>query len=186
MFADRTAPAVPPTAGRCSPNAPDRSSLTTAIYGLGGLGVVSLTRLLSQALQSCYARTATVESRGIAQRRAPVRATVRAGRAVRSASAPAECVNLVVALEASEALRATLEGKVLRLTQKAGVDGRLFGSVTTHDISEGLTKMGHKIAKSQVRLPNGPLKTVGDHTVSVAPHTDVVAEITVQVIGEQA
>lgn len=88
-------------------------------------------------------------------------------------------------LAAAQALREALEGKVLRLSQKAGVDGRLFGSVTTHDIAEGLVKMGHKIAKSQVRLPNGPLKTVGDHTVSVAPHTDVVAEITVQVSAEQ-
>jgi large subunit ribosomal protein L9 len=89
-------------------------------------------------------------------------------------------------LAAAEALRDSLQGKVVRLTQKAGVDGRLFGSVTTADIAEGLTKLGHKIVKSQVRLPNGPLKTVGDHPISVAPHTDVVAEITVQVVGEQA
>jgi large subunit ribosomal protein L9 len=89
-------------------------------------------------------------------------------------------------LAAAEALRDSLQGRVVRLTQKAGVDGRLFGSVTTADIAEGLTKLGHKIVKSQVRLPNGPLKTVGDHPISVAPHTDVVAEITVQVVGEQA
>jgi large subunit ribosomal protein L9 len=69
----------------------------------------------------------------------------------------------------------------VRIAQKAGVDGRLFGSVTNADIAEALTKMGLAVQKSQVRLPNGPLKTVGDHPVSVAPHTDVVAELTVSV-----
>ncbi len=89
-------------------------------------------------------------------------------------------------LSEAEALRESIQGKTVRISQKAGVDGRLFGSVTNADIAEGLVKMGVKIVKSQVRLPNGPLKTVGDHAVSVAPHTDVVAEITVQVVGEQA
>jgi large subunit ribosomal protein L9 len=74
----------------------------------------------------------------------------------------------------------------VRISQKAGVDGRLFGSVTNADIAEGLTKMGFAILKSQVRLPNGPLKVTGDHAVSVSPHTDVLAEITVQVVGEVA
>jgi hypothetical protein len=64
----------------------------------------------------------------------------------------------------------------VRIAQKAGVDGRLFGSVTNADIAEALTKMGLAVQKSQVRMPNGPLKTVGEHTVSVAPHTDVVVE----------
>ena len=89
-------------------------------------------------------------------------------------------------LSEAEALRESIQGKTVRISQKAGVDGRLFGSVTNADIAEGLVKMGVKIVKSQVRLPNGPLKTVGDHAVSVAPHTDVVAEIIVQVVGEQA
>jgi large subunit ribosomal protein L9 len=75
---------------------------------------------------------------------------------------------------------------VLRISQKAGVDGRLFGSVTNSDIAEGLTKMGLPILKAQVRMPNGPLKVTGDHNVTVSPHTDVVAEITVQVVGEVA
>ena len=79
-----------------------------------------------------------------------------------------------------------LAGTTVKLTQKAGVDGRLFGSVTNHDIADELNKLGYKVAKSQVRMPNGPIKTVGDSTVSVAPHTDVVVEITVTVYGESA
>lgn len=87
-------------------------------------------------------------------------------------------------LAAAQALGAQMAGKVVRVTQKAGVDGRLFGSVTNHDIAEGLTKMGLSVAKSQIRMPTGPLKVVGEHTVSVAAHTDVVVEITVQVVPQ--
>ncbi len=79
-----------------------------------------------------------------------------------------------------------LAGTTLKLTQKAGVDGRLFGSVTNHDIAEELVKQGYKVAKSQVRMPNGLIKTTGDSTVSVALHTDVVVDITVTVYGETA
>ena len=79
-----------------------------------------------------------------------------------------------------------LAGTTVKLTQKAGVDGRLFGSVTNFDIAEELNKQGYKVAKSQVRLPNGPIKVVGDNTVSVSLHTDVVVEITVTVYGETA
>lgn len=79
-----------------------------------------------------------------------------------------------------------LAGTTVKLTQKAGVDGRLFGSVTNHDISEELGKLGYPVVKSQVRMPNGPIKTVGDSTVSVALHTDVVVDITVTVYGETA
>jgi ribosomal protein L9 len=64
--------------------------------------------------------------------------------------------------------------------------GRLFGSVTNFDIAEELTKMGFPVAKAQVRMPNGPIKTVGDSTVTVALHTDVVVEINVTVYGETA
>jgi large subunit ribosomal protein L9 len=87
-------------------------------------------------------------------------------------------------LAAAQALQEQLSGKVVRISQKAGVDGRLFGSVTNADIADSLTKMGFAIAKAQVRMPNGPLKVVGDHPVSVSPHTDVVAEITVQVVAQ--
>ena len=87
-------------------------------------------------------------------------------------------------LAAAQAVGEALAGKTVRIAQKAGVDGRLFGSVTNADIAEALSKAGNAIAKSQVRLPNGPLKTVGEHPVSVAPHGDVVVEITVHVVAQ--
>ena len=87
-------------------------------------------------------------------------------------------------LAAAQALGEMLSGLTVTISQKAGVDGRLFGSVTNHDIAEALGKSGFQIAKAQVRLPNGPLKAVGEFPVSVAAHTDVVAEITVKVVGE--
>jgi large subunit ribosomal protein L9 len=87
-------------------------------------------------------------------------------------------------LDAAKSLGEQLAGRSVRIVQKAGVDGRLFGSVTNHDIADGLTKMGLAVQKAQVRLPNGPLKTVGDHVVTVAPHGDVVAEVTVQVVAQ--
>ena len=79
-----------------------------------------------------------------------------------------------------------LGGTVIKLTQTAGVDGRLFGSVTNADIAEELGKQGYKVLKSQVRMPNGQIKVVGDSSVTVSLHTDVVAEITVTVYGESA
>jgi len=85
-----------------------------------------------------------------------------------------------------QALGAKLGGTTIKLTQKAGVDGRLFGSVTNYDIAEELVKAGYKVAKAQVRMPNGPIKVVSESTVSVALHTDVVVEITVSVYGESA
>ena len=87
-------------------------------------------------------------------------------------------------LAAATALGESLSGKTVRIAQKAGVDGRLFGSVTNADIAEALTKLGFAIAKSQIRLPLGPLKTVGEFSVNVAPHTDVVVEVSVQVVAE--
>ena len=72
------------------------------------------------------------------------------------------------------------------MTQKAGVDGRLFGSVTNFDIAEELGKQGFPVQKAQVRMPNGPIKTVSDSSVSVALHTDVVVDINVSVYGETA
>ena len=87
-------------------------------------------------------------------------------------------------LAAAQAVGDKLSGKVVTIAQKAGVDGRLFGSVTNADIAEGLAKLGFDIAKSHVRLPTGPLKTVGEHPVSVAAHTDVVVEVTVKVVPQ--
>ena len=85
---------------------------------------------------------------------------------------------------AAQSVGEKLAGQSVTVQQKAGVDGRLFGSVTNFDIAEGLKKLGFEIQKSQIRLPNGPLKIVGDHPVSVAPHTDVVVDITVHVVAE--
>ena len=89
-------------------------------------------------------------------------------------------------LAEGKALGEKLAGTTVKVTQKAGVDGRLFGSVTNYDIAEELNKNGYKVVKAQVRMPNGPIKMIGDSTVSVALHTDVVVEITVSVYGETA
>jgi large subunit ribosomal protein L9 len=89
-------------------------------------------------------------------------------------------------LSASQAQGEKLSGMTISIAQKAGVDGRLFGSVTNFDIAEALTKQGFAVEKAQVRMPNGPLKTTGDHAVAVALHTDVVVDITIAVVGEAA
>lgn len=89
-------------------------------------------------------------------------------------------------LAEAQALGEKIAGLNLKLSQKAGVDGRLFGSVTNHDVSEELNKQGFAVAKSQVRMPNGPLKTVGEYTVSVNLHTDVTVDVAVTVLGETA
>lgn len=87
-------------------------------------------------------------------------------------------------LATAQALAEKLEGSTLRIPQKAGVDGRLFGSVTNADIVEALKGQGVDIEKSMVRMPSGPLKHVGEHPVSVVLHTDVTAHVTVNVVGE--
>ena len=89
-------------------------------------------------------------------------------------------------LTAAQTLSEKLNGATVKITAKAGVDGRLFGSVTNFDIAEALGKQGFDVNKAQIRMPLGPLKTVGEHHVSVALHTDVVAEVTITVVGEQA
>jgi large subunit ribosomal protein L9 len=89
-------------------------------------------------------------------------------------------------LAASQAQGEKLNGMTVTIAQKAGVDGRLFGSVTNFDIAEALTKQGFAVEKAQVRMPNGPLKITGEHAVAVALHTDVVVDITIAVVGEAA
>lgn len=97
----------------------------------------------------------------------------------------AELVKLAAEkLSAAQALGEKLAGLTVQVAQKAGVDGRLFGSVTNFDIAEVLGKQGFAVEKAKVRLPQGPLKIVGDHAVSVALHTDVVVDITIAVVGE--
>ncbi|PWF40328.1 50S ribosomal protein L9 [Massilia glaciei] len=89
-------------------------------------------------------------------------------------------------LAASQAQGEKLAGMTVTIAQKAGVDGRLFGSVTNFDIAEALSKVGFAVEKANVRMPNGPLKTTGEHAVAVALHTDVVVDITIAVVGEAA
>ncbi len=115
----------------------------------------------------------------------------RARRATAAAKAEFEAKRAELEKAAAEKLAAAqaqgekLAGAVVKLTQKAGVDGRLFGSVTNHDICEEINKQGYQLVKSQVRMP-GLIKTVGDNTISIALHTDVVVEVTVSVYGETA
>ena len=89
-------------------------------------------------------------------------------------------------LAAAQAQGEKLAGLRVEVAQKAGVDGRLFGSVTNHDIADALGKQGYKVDKSQVRMPQGPLKTTGEFPLHVSLHTDVVVEVNVVVVGEQA
>ncbi|MDO5623221.1 MAG: 50S ribosomal protein L9 [Pseudomonadota bacterium] len=116
----------------------------------------------------------------------------RARRATEAAKAEFEARRAELEKQAAEKLAAAqaqgekLSGQTVKLTQKAGVDGRLFGSVTNHDIADELKKMGFDVHKSQVRLPAGPIKTVSESAVQVALHTDVDVEITVAVYGETA
>jgi len=77
-----------------------------------------------------------------------------------------------------------MNGLIIHISQKSGADGRLFGSVINSDIADSLTKKGFSVAKTQLRLPNGPLKTLGEHTVSVSLHKDILAHITVVVTND--
>jgi large subunit ribosomal protein L9 len=87
-------------------------------------------------------------------------------------------------LAKAQAQAEKVEGVTIQVTQKAGVDGRLFGSVTNVDIVEALQGLGHTVEKSMVRMPEGPLKHVGDFPLTIALHTDVAAHITVTVLGD--
>jgi len=88
------------------------------------------------------------------------------------------------ALAAAQVRATQLEGLMIQITQKAGVDGRLFGSVTNFDIVEALAKQGIEVERAQVRMPQGPLKQVGEFPIPIALHGDVIATITVSVLGE--
>jgi large subunit ribosomal protein L9 len=88
-------------------------------------------------------------------------------------------------LAAAKARGEKLDGLTLQITQKAGPDGRLFGSVTNYDIVEALNKQGHQVDRSNIRMPQGALKQVGDFPIQVALHTDVTVTINVSVLGEQ-
>jgi len=87
-------------------------------------------------------------------------------------------------LASAQAVAEKMQGLTLQLTQKAGVDGRLFGSVTNQDIAEALKGKGFEVHKAQIRLVNGTVKTTGESAVEVVLHTDVVCEVTLQVVAE--
>lgn len=87
-------------------------------------------------------------------------------------------------LSAAQEKAAKLEGMMVQITRKAGVDGRLFGSVTNFDIAEALKAQGIEVEKADIRMPQGPLKMIGDAQIQIALHSDVVANITVSVLGE--
>lgn len=146
--------------------------LLDKVVNLGNLGEIV-------KVKDGYARNFLIPSGRARRATADAKAEFEAKRAELEKAAAAK-------LAESQALGAKLGGTTIKLTQKAGVDGRLFGSVTNSDIAEELVKNGYKVVKAQVRMPNGPIKIVGDSSVSVALHTDVVVDITVSVYGETA
>ena len=87
-------------------------------------------------------------------------------------------------LAESQAQAAKMDGLMVQITRKAGVDGRLFGSVSNFDIADALKALGHDVERAMIRMPEGPIKIVGDNHMEVALHTEVVAKITVSVLGE--
>ena len=87
-------------------------------------------------------------------------------------------------LVAAQAFAEKLNGVVVNIARKAGVDGRLFGSVVNFDVADALKAQGFDVDKSSVRMPMGPLKTVGETQLEIAVHTDVLATVTVAVVGE--
>jgi large subunit ribosomal protein L9 len=114
------------------------------------------------------------------------RATAKAKEAFEARRAELEKVQ-AEKLAASQGVAERLAGKQIKILQKAGVDGRLFGSVTTADIAQALHKAGFEsVEKSHVRLPAGPLKAVGEYPIQVALQADVVTEVTVVVEGDIA
>jgi large subunit ribosomal protein L9 len=146
--------------------------LLEKVVNLGGLGEVV-------RVKDGYARNFLIPQRMARRATAAAIAEFEAKRAELEKAAAEK-------LAAAQAQGEKLTGLTVKITQKSGVDGRLFGSVTNSDIAEALTKQGFAVEKAQVRLPQGPLKIVGDHAVSVALHTDVVVDVTVAVAGDHA
>jgi len=145
--------------------------LLEKVVNLGGLGDVV-------KVKDGYARNFLIPQ-GKARRATPVALEEFEKRRAELEAAQA------AALSAAQEKGAKLDGLLVQVTQKAGVDGRLFGSGTTVDIADALKTQGFEVERSMVRLPQGPLKTVGDHDVQIALHTDVSVAIKVSVLGEQ-
>ncbi|AKZ63031.1 50S ribosomal protein L9 [Herbaspirillum hiltneri N3] len=146
--------------------------LLEKVVNLGGLGEVV-------RVKDGYARNFLIPQRMARRATATAIAEFEAKRAELEKAAAEK-------LAAAQAQGEKLTGLTVKITQKSGVDGRLFGSVTNFDIADALTKQGFPVEKAQVRLPQGPLKIVGEHAVSVALHTDVVVDVTVAVAGDHA
>ncbi|MFA7504842.1 MAG: 50S ribosomal protein L9 [Burkholderiaceae bacterium] len=87
-------------------------------------------------------------------------------------------------LGVAQALANRLSGHTVQITERAGVDGRLFGSVTPASIAEALVRDGFEVNRSMLRMPDGPFKTIGDYKVEVVPHVDVAAEVNISVLGD--
>ncbi len=145
--------------------------LLETVYNLGGLGDVV-------KVKEGYARNFLIPQ-GKARR--ATETAIKEFESRRAELEKAQADKLAAARTEGE----KLNGQKIQLNAKAGVDGRLFGSVTNFDIAEALTKQGFHVAKGQIRMPTGPLKTVGEHHLTVALHSDVLAEITVNVVAEQ-
>jgi large subunit ribosomal protein L9 len=88
-------------------------------------------------------------------------------------------------LSGAEARKAAFEGFKVTITAKAGSEGKLFGSIGTTDIAEAATAAGQKLSRSEVRMPNGPLRSVGDHVVSVHLHADVNVDLPITIVAEE-
>jgi large subunit ribosomal protein L9 len=144
--------------------------LLEKVVNLGGLGDVVKVR-------EGYARNYLIPQ-GKAKRATPVNLAEFEKRRAELEAAQA------AALSGAQEKGAKLDGLMIQITQKAGVDGRLFGSVTSIDIVDALKTQGFEVERSMIRLPQGPLKQVGDHDLAVALHSDVVVHIKVSVLGE--
>jgi len=92
--------------------------------------------------------------------------------------------NQAATIAEAQALAEKLDGLLIQITQKTGAEGKLFGSVTNANIVEAINAQGFSIDKSMVSMPEGPLKQVGDHPVTIVLHSDVSAQITVSILGE--
>jgi large subunit ribosomal protein L9 len=145
--------------------------LMEKVVNLGGLGDLV-------KVKDGYARNFLIPQ-GKAKRATPVTMKEFEGRRAELEKAAAE------KLVAAEAFAEKLAGVMVTVSRKAGVDGRLFGSVSNHDIADGLKALGFVIEKSDIRMPMGPLKAVGESILEIALHTDVQATIKVTVVGEQ-
>jgi large subunit ribosomal protein L9 len=88
-------------------------------------------------------------------------------------------------LSSAEERSVALKDYRLTVTAKAGTEGKLFGSIGTPDVAEALTRAGFKVSRSEVRLPSGPLRMVGEHTVSLHLHADVDVPIVVTILAEE-